>query len=129
MFVVDDMDARTLVLLVEDDANAARMLAQLLREDGYLTEILSNGQVALTRLGRPPAPGVIILDYRLPGVDGVTLAGRARTLTPHARVIMVTSYPEVVQAPLRAENPDAILLPKPLAYDDLARHIARPVTR
>ena len=116
----------TLVLLVEDDANAARMLAQLLREDGYLVEILADGESAIERLGRPPAPRVIILDYRLPRVDGLGVVRKARTLVPQARVVMVTSYPEVVQPRLKLENPDAILLAKPLAYDELTKHLAAP---
>jgi CheY-like chemotaxis protein len=121
---VDDGDAHSLVLLVEDDANAARMLAQLLRDDGYAVEILTDGEAALARLARLPAPHVLIVDYRLPRVDGLTVAKSARTLAPRARVIMVTSYPEVVQARLAAENADAILVAKPLAYDDLTRHLA-----
>jgi DNA-binding response OmpR family regulator len=121
---VDDGDAHTLVLVVEDDANAARMLAQLLREDGYAVEIISSGEAALSRLARPPSPGVIIVDFRLPRIDGLAVARMSRTLAPSARVIMVTSYPEVVEARLEAENADAILVPKPLAYEELTKHMA-----
>ena len=121
---MDDSDPRTLVLLVEDDANAARMLAQLLREDGFDVEILADGEAALKRLERAPAPRVLILDYRLPGVDGLTIARRARSLVPQAQVLMVTSYPELVGAQLRAANADAVLVSKPLAYEELTRHLA-----
>ena len=121
---MDDSEPRTLVLLVEDDANAARMLAQLLREDGFDVEILVDGEAAMKRLERTPRPRVLILDYRLPRADGLTVARAARTLVPDARVIMVTSYPEVVAARLRAENAEAILVSKPLSYDELTRHLA-----
>lgn len=113
-----------LVLIVEDDANAARMLAQLLREDGYRVEIALDGAVAMRRLGEPPHPDVLIVDYRLPRADGLEVARYAREHLPEARILMVTSYPEVVEARLRAENASAILIPKPLAYEELTRLLA-----
>jgi DNA-binding response OmpR family regulator len=113
-----------LVLIVEDDANAARMLAQLLREDGYQVEIALDGAVGIHRLGREPHPDVLIVDYRLPQADGLEVARYAREHLPSARILMVTSYPEVVENRLRAQNAAAILIPKPLAYEQLTRHLA-----
>lgn len=113
-----------LVLIVEDDANAARMLAQLLREDGFRVEVVDDGALAIRRLAREPHPDVLIVDYRLPTADGLAVARYAREHVPGALVLMVTSYPEVVESRLRSENADAILIPKPLAYDELTRRLA-----
>jgi DNA-binding response OmpR family regulator len=115
---------RARVLLVEDDVNAARMLAQLLREDGYEVEVVHDGLRALERLAVAPAPDALLVDYRLPGVDGLAVARAARAHTPRARVFMVTSYPEVVATKLRAEDAGAVLVTKPLSYDELTRHLA-----
>src|SRR5262245_16200304 len=121
------MDApthRALVLVVEDDTNAGRMLAKLLREDGYDVEVAEDGPTAVRRLGAQPAPDVLIVDYRLPHLDGLAVARFARQTLPDALIVMATSYPEVVAQRLRAENADAILMPKPLAYHELTRHLA-----
>jgi CheY-like chemotaxis protein len=113
-----------LVLIVEDDASAARMLAQLLREDGYRVEVALDGAVAIRRLGEAPHPDVLVVDYRLPRTDGLEVARYARDHLPSARIFMVTSYSEVVESLLRAQSSSAILIPKPLAYDQLAQHLA-----
>jgi CheY-like chemotaxis protein len=112
---------RPLVLIVEDDASAARVLAQLLREDGYDVEVLLDGGEALARLERDPPLDVVIVDYRLPHADGLAVARAARKHAPAAMVVMLTSYPEVVASRLRADDADAFLVPKPLAYEDLTR--------
>ena len=116
--------SRDLVLLVEDDANAARMLAQLLREDGHDVEVVTDGWVAIARVAQDPRPDVLIVDYRLPHADGLAVARAARAHLPAARSVMVTSYPEVVGGRLHEEDAQAVLLPKPLSYEDLTRHLA-----
>jgi CheY-like chemotaxis protein len=112
------------VLIVEDDATSARRLAQLLREDGYAAEIALDGKLATERLARAPQPDVLIVDYRLPGVDGLGVVRFAREHTPTMRVLMVTSYPEVIADRLRAEHPGAVLVPKPVRYERLLEHLA-----
>ncbi len=118
------LERRRFVLIVEDDAVSAHRLAQLLREDGYATEVVCDGQLANERLTRAPTPDVLIIDYRLPRVDGLAVVRFARSHVPSARVLMVTSYPEVVAARLHAENADAVLVPKPVGYEDLIKHVA-----
>ncbi len=116
--------APALVLIVEDDANAAHMLARLLREDGYAVEVSLDGALAIARLAQKPVPDVVIVDYRLPHADGLAVARFARAHAPDSLIFMVTSYPEVVADRLREESSRAILLPKPLAYEELTRHLA-----
>lgn len=121
------MDAgsrRHLVLLVEDDASAATRLAQLLREDGYAVEVVWDGESAIARLARAPAPDAVVVDWRLPRTDGIEVARHARALVPAARVVMITGWPEIVGARLRAAAETAVLLPKPIAYAELTKHLS-----
>ena len=118
-------EAKVIVLLVEDDASAARTLAALLREDGYEVEVVLDGAAAIARLGQPPAPDVLLVDYKLPHADGLAVASYGQALPTPPHVVMVTSYPEVVaRLPLRLDPP-IVLLAKPLVYDELTRELER----
>lgn len=113
------------VLLVEDDEPAARTLASLLREDGYDVEIVLDGAEAITRLGRSPAPDVLVVDYKLPHVDGLAVAAYGRSQHAPLVVVMVTSYSEVVARLDSHLDPPPVMLGKPLAYADLTRELER----
>jgi two-component system, response regulator, stage 0 sporulation protein F len=69
------------ILLVEDDANIAQFLQQLIEEETpYNTTVIDNGRVALEE-----APGLLpcllLLDYRLPGLNGLELYDRLQEYT------------------------------------------------
>jgi PAS domain S-box-containing protein len=65
------------ILVVDDDADSARMLARLLRRDGHEVAEAFSGPEALERLEQS-GPDVIFLDLGLPGLDGYEVARRAR---------------------------------------------------
>src|SRR4051794_32625764 len=58
------------VLVVEDDASIRDALAQLLASEGYAVDTSENGARALDRLRSAAAPDVIVLDLRMPVMDG-----------------------------------------------------------
>jgi CheY-like chemotaxis protein len=58
------------VLLVEDDDDIRETLAEILLSEGYGVQAARNGREALEVLRREPLPGVILLDLRMPVMDG-----------------------------------------------------------
>jgi two-component system response regulator MprA len=117
------------VMVVDDDARAARMLALMLREDGYDVEVVLDGAAAINRLAREPLPDLLITDFRMPHADGYAVISYARSREPTLPVLMVTGYPEVVQQWGAALDPPAVVFAKPLAYGELVRaveQLARP---
>jgi len=113
------------VLVVEDDVSDARMLAHLLRDDGYEVELALDGASAISRLAQTPAPDALIVDYKLPHVDGLAIASYARSRDPNIEVLVVTGYPEIVER-LATHLGSAMLravLTKPLIYSDLVTHL------
>jgi len=66
------------ILLVEDDADLAAMLADYLMQHGYTVEIESRGDRAVERICRMQ-PALAVLDLVLPGIDGLTIC---RTVRP-----------------------------------------------
>jgi CheY-like chemotaxis protein len=123
------MDARKIVriLLVEDEPRTAKILAKMLREDGYRVEVTSDGAIAVGRLSRPPLPDVLVADVRLPHVDGIAIARYARSLDPRMPVILTTSYAQQASVAGREMEPAPSVFGKPYEYRLLAEEIERLV--
>ena len=92
------MLGRPSVLIVDDDANARTALADLLRENGYDVIVADDGEEGLKRV-REGKPDVILMDVRLPGMDGYEVCRRIRQkggATP--KVVLYTAYVDAVDA-------------------------------
>lgn len=85
--------AKGIVLVVDDNRDAAELLAEMLEETGFLTKIASDGPSALNALVDFPA-SVALLDIGLPVMDGYELATRIRREYGERapRLIAVTGY-------------------------------------
>ena len=81
------------ILIVDDNRDAAEMLAEALRVRGYETHVAHDGPEALRRAGHGPFAAAL-LDLGLPVMDGFELAARLRELpgTSGTRLIAVTGY-------------------------------------
>src|SRR5579859_1826550 len=70
----------TTILIVEDDADIGHFLQQLVEEETpYHTRIIDNGQKAL-ELAPEVRPCLLLLDYRLPGMNGLELYDRLQEI-------------------------------------------------
>lgn len=81
------------VLIVEDNLDAVRTLATLVKEMGHHVAYGINGYAAL-EIGRNHRPHVVLLDIGLPGMDGYELCRRMKTAPgfEHSRIIALTAY-------------------------------------
>ena len=113
------------VLVVEDDVSDARILAHLLREDGYDVEVVIDGASAIGRLARTPAPDVVLVDYNLPHADGLAVASYARSRDPGVEVVVVTGYPEIIARIAGHTGPIRAVFTKPLVYTELTLELER----
>ena len=80
---------KQLILIVEDDAKIADMLANYLHMHGFATELCGDGQDAVTRI-RQQAPALVVLDLMLPGLDGLAVCTAVRRVST-VPIIMVTA--------------------------------------
>jgi CheY-like chemotaxis protein len=69
---------RTPVLVVDDDADFAFAVCEVLQDEGYAVESAANGREALDRLLRGPLPDLVVADLRMPVMDGWQLAGEMK---------------------------------------------------
>jgi two-component system CheB/CheR fusion protein len=81
------------VLIVEDNIDGARTLAEILRHEGHIVEYAINGYAALT-IARKFRPEIVFLDIGLPGIDGFEVCSRLKREAglELTRVIAVTAY-------------------------------------
>jgi len=108
------------VLVVEDNEDAARSLALLLREWGHEVMVAPDGREAL-RAAREHTPDFVLMDLRLPGMDGFQVAQQLRIegQMNEATFVAVTGYgPPRHERPLTTFAFDHVLT-KPVDPDDL----------
>lgn len=81
------------ILLVEDDEDIRRLLADLLRDEGYRVDEAPDGAEALVKMDQRHYD-VILSDYHMPRIDGGTLLHLSRILSPDCPVILTSCDPE-----------------------------------
>jgi phosphoserine phosphatase RsbU/P len=80
-------------LIADDDPISRRLLESSLEKWGYTVSIAPEGQAAWSALQAPNAPQLLVLDWLMPGLDGIEICKRARA-TQHLRsayIILLTS--------------------------------------
>jgi CheY-like chemotaxis protein len=114
--------ART-VLIVDDDEDLRTMVAFVCETAGYCVRLAADGIEALDQLDAD-LPDVILLDMRMPRMDGWDFGRRLRTLHGHRIPVVVMTAAE--HAEKRAKEIDADdFVSKPFDVDNLLRVVAR----
>lgn len=110
------------ILIVEDEAVMREGVRDWLIEDGYEVECVETGEEALQRM-KEEEFGVIVLDLRLPGIDGLEVYEQAKDLRPETQGIMITAYPSK-ETREKAQRLGLLnYLTKPFKVEDLEKTI------
>lgn len=115
------------VLVIEDEKKVASFIARSLRECGYQVDIAESGEKALT-MAREATYQAILLDVRLPGMQGIQVCRELRQSGLEAGILMLTARGLVEH---RVEGLDAgadDYLTKPFALSELHARV-RALTR
>jgi two-component system, OmpR family, response regulator len=116
------------VLVVEDEAKLAGLLARGLREEGYAVDVASRGEDALWMAGAAPYDA-ILLDVMLPGTDGFDVCRRLRERDVWSPVLMLTAR-DAVDDRVRGLDAGADdYLPKPFSFEELLARVRALVRR
>lgn len=79
------------LLLVDDEENFVRTLAERLQIRDLGSNVALSGEEALAFLDKDP-PDVIVLDLRMPGIDGMEVLRRVKRDRPNIQVIILTGH-------------------------------------
>ena len=85
------------ILIVDDEQSVREVLSEYFTEQGYSVESAGGGEEALALVERG-TPDLVLLDVRMPGIDGVETLRRIRNIAPDLSVIMVTANEDVALA-------------------------------
>ncbi|HZZ12876.1 MAG TPA: ATP-binding protein [Paraburkholderia sp.] len=108
------------VLVVEDDAEVRAMLVECLRMLGYTVTEAADGRAGLNRL-QADKPDLLMVDFAMPGMNGIDVIAEARKMREDLPVILATGYADVDISGLAVKR--CTILRKPFQLDDLARTV------
>jgi two-component system, NtrC family, response regulator AtoC len=112
------------VLIIEDEKILSEAMRDYLARHGYEPSVAQSGEAGLEAL-RQSEPELVVLDYKLPGMDGLSVLRELRLAAPRAAVVMLTAHGSVkiaVEA-MRAGAFD--YLTKPVDLEELSLVLAK----
>jgi DNA-binding NtrC family response regulator len=107
------------ILIVDDELSVRSSLQEWFREDGFRVETAEDGQAALRAMDRGPFD-IILLDLKMPGMDGIAVQKRVREIDPAATIIILTAYASVQTAVEALKLGAFDYVTKPVDPDDLS---------
>lgn len=116
--MTDNGARRAEVLIVDDTVASLDLLGELLADAGYAVRPAQDGRMAL-RSAKARPPDLILLDVRMPGIDGVTLQQQLLTTHPDARFVLMTAHAEDQRISHGISLGASAVLTKPVPLDRL----------
>jgi DNA-binding response OmpR family regulator len=114
------------ILIVEDDEDLRKVMAEALKRSGYEVSEAKNGTEGIAAL-KDVDPDLVVLDLLMPEMSGIDLQtiviGRRRK----PKLIIVTALPEVEVKELYPVLEEDVFLQKPVSMDDLREQIKKLV--
>jgi DNA-binding response OmpR family regulator len=112
------------VLVIDDEVSLARNIKEYLEFDGLEAHVCSDGETALEAFQCCHVP-VVILDIRLPGMDGFSVLEQLRAQDAGVRIIMISAHGNTDTGEAALAAGAYAYLSKPLALSELGRVVAR----
>ncbi len=109
---------RASILIVEDEDSQRALLSGLLKKEGYTIGEAGTGRDAL-EIFKKDVFELVLLDYKLPDTDGLTLLKKFKEINPEVEVIMVTAFGSIENAVGALKAGATEYLTKPIDLDDL----------
>jgi len=116
------------ILIVDDEKNIRMTLSQSLESLGVEMDAAGSGEEALAKL-RGRDFGLILLDIRMPGMDGMEVLRQVREVRPDIRIIMITAYGTIESAVEAMKLGAADFLQKPFDPDEIRELVSRVMNR
>jgi two-component system NtrC family response regulator len=109
---------RATILIVEDEETQRSLLSGLLQKEGYTVEEAGNGANAID-LFRTKTIDLVLLDFKLPDMDGLAILKGVKEINPEVEIIMITAYGSIENAVNALKAGASEYLTKPIDLDDL----------
>jgi len=121
------MTKKISILIVDDEASVRDSLYSWFIEDGYVVECAENAKIALSML-ETKSFDIVLADIKMPGMDGLEMQRRIKTLNKDSIVIIMTAFASVDTAVRALKDGAYDYITKPFDPDDLS-HLIRNATK
>jgi DNA-binding NtrC family response regulator len=112
------------ILIVDDEESICWGLERLLTADGHKTRIASSAEAGLQQVA-VKRPDLIVLDVRLPGMDGLTAMAEFKKAAGPVPIVVITAFGNLTTAVTAMQNGAVDYLPKPFDLDQVAAVVGR----
>ncbi len=111
--------AKIKILLVDDEPDFLNLIGTRIRSWGYEPTMVKSGEEAVSAV-RDKSPDIVILDYRLPEMDGIATLQKIREIDDKVAVIMLTAYPDKDALKWSEKLNVSAFVPKLSGHSDMA---------
>ena len=106
-------------VLIVDDQNGIRvLLMEVFSSEGYETFQASNGKLAL-EIVKNETPNLVLLDMKIPGMDGLEILKHIKAINKEIKVIMMTAYGELDMIKEATDHGALMHFTKPFDIDEM----------
>ncbi len=113
------------ILVVEDDTAMRQSCAKLFRLEGYGVAEAASGAEALEQIKQRGDIDIVLTDLKMPGMDGVALLRKTKSLNPSIEVVLMTGYGSIKNAIEAMKHGAADYITKPFDTNELLMTIGK----
>ncbi|MGG1878599.1 response regulator [Paenibacillus cisolokensis] len=114
--------SRQRVLIVDDQNGIRILLMEVFSSEGYETFQAANGKIAL-EIVKQHSPDLVLLDMKIPGMDGLEILKHIKQMDPEIKVIMMTAYGELDMIKEATELGALMHFTKPFDIDEMRQAV------
>ena len=116
------------ILVVDNDKDMCWLIASILREEGYLVDNAYDGESAFLKINQHHYE-ILVLDYKLSGLSGLSILEKARQINPSNETIMVSAFGNESVRTKAKELGAYAFLDKPFNIDRLKKTVKKALTK